>query len=126
VAGRLAHAIEGLRDFPRIGHVGAVSGVFEVVVPGPTRRLTFTVGYRLRGERITVLGITWGAGPSANWAAADRQGRWSARALGVAVSRIGGAGIVPGPIFGARSAIPLRRPTGIPPGPPIVAMTPGG
>jgi plasmid stabilization system protein ParE len=60
VAGRLAHAIEGLRDFPRIGHVGAVSGVFEVVVPGPTRRLTFTVGYRLRGERITVLGITWG------------------------------------------------------------------
>jgi hypothetical protein len=32
----------------------------EIVVPGPTRRLTFTVGYRLRGERITVLGITWG------------------------------------------------------------------
>ncbi|HYZ33827.1 MAG TPA: hypothetical protein VE684_16280 [Crenalkalicoccus sp.] len=35
-------------------------GVLEIVVPGPTRRLTFTVGYRLRGDRITVLGITWG------------------------------------------------------------------
>ncbi len=60
VAARLAHAIEGLRDFPRIGHAGAVPGVLEIVVPGPTRRLTFTVGYRLRGDRITILGITWG------------------------------------------------------------------
>jgi plasmid stabilization system protein ParE len=59
-AARLAHAIEGLRDFPRIGHSGAVPGVLEIVVPGPTRRLTFTVGYRLRGERVTILGITWG------------------------------------------------------------------
>ena len=60
VAGRLAHAIEGLRDFPRIGHAGAVPGALEIVVPGPTRRLTFTVGYRMRGDLITVLGITWG------------------------------------------------------------------
>jgi len=60
VAGRLARAIEGLRDFPRIGHAGAVPSVLEIVVPGPTRRLTFIVGYRLRGDRITVLGITWG------------------------------------------------------------------
>lgn len=60
VAARLAHAIEGLREFPRIGHAGAVPGVLEIVVPGPTRRLTFTVGYRLRGDRITILGITWG------------------------------------------------------------------
>jgi plasmid stabilization system protein ParE len=60
VSGRLARAIEGLRDFPRIGHAGAVPGVLEIVVPGPTRRLTFVVGYRLRGDRLTVLGITWG------------------------------------------------------------------
>jgi plasmid stabilization system protein ParE len=60
VAGRLARAIEGLREFPRIGHLGAVPGVLEIVVPGPTRRLTFTVGYSLRGGRITVLGVTWG------------------------------------------------------------------
>lgn len=60
VAARLAHAIEGLRDFPRIGRAGAVPDVLEIVVPGPTRRLTFTVGYRLRGDRITILGITWG------------------------------------------------------------------
>jgi plasmid stabilization system protein ParE len=60
MAGRLAHAIEGLREFPRIGHAGAVPGVLEIVVPGPTRRLTFTVGYRLRGDRITILGVTWG------------------------------------------------------------------
>ena len=60
VAERLARAIEGLRDFPRIGHAGAVPGVLDIMVPGSTRRLTFTVGYRLRGNRITVLGITWG------------------------------------------------------------------
>lgn len=60
VSARLARTIEGLREFPRIGHAGAVPGVLEVVVPGPTRRLTFTVGYRLRDDRITVLGITWG------------------------------------------------------------------
>jgi plasmid stabilization system protein ParE len=60
VAARLAHAIEGLREFPRIGHPGAVPGVLEIVVPGPSRRLTFTVGYRLRGDRVTVLGVTWG------------------------------------------------------------------
>jgi plasmid stabilization system protein ParE len=60
VAVRLARAIEGLGHFPRIGHPGAVPGVLEVVVPGPTRRLTFTIGYRLRDDRITILGITWG------------------------------------------------------------------
>ncbi len=60
VAARLAHAIEGLRDFPRVGHAGAVPGVLEIVVPGPTRRTTLTVGYQLRGNRIIVLGITWG------------------------------------------------------------------
>lgn len=59
-AARLAHAIEGLRDFPRIGHQGAVPGVLEIVVPGPTRRLGFTVGYRLRDGQVTVLGIAWG------------------------------------------------------------------
>jgi plasmid stabilization system protein ParE len=60
VAARLARAIEGLGEFPRIGHAGTVPGVLEIVVPGPTRHLTFIVGYRLRGDRITVLGITWG------------------------------------------------------------------
>ncbi|MGK7871065.1 type II toxin-antitoxin system RelE/ParE family toxin [Falsiroseomonas sp. E2-1-a20] len=60
VAARLARAIEGLSEFPRIGHAGVVPGVLEIVVPGPTRHLTFIVGYRLRGDRITVLGITWG------------------------------------------------------------------
>jgi plasmid stabilization system protein ParE len=60
VAARLARAIEGLGQFPRVGHPGAVPGVLEIVVPGPTRRLTFTIGYRLRDERITILGITWG------------------------------------------------------------------
>ena len=60
VAARLAHAIEGLRDFPRIGRAGAVPGVREIVVRGPTSRLTLIVGYRLRGDRITILGITWG------------------------------------------------------------------
>jgi len=59
-AARLAHAIEGLRDFPRIGQAGAVPGVREILVPGPTRRLTFTIGYRLEEARITILGITWG------------------------------------------------------------------
>lgn len=59
VAARLAHAIEGLRDFPRIGHAGTVPGVLEIVVPGPTRRTTLTVGYQLRGDRIIILGITW-------------------------------------------------------------------
>ena len=59
-AERLAHAIEGLRSFPRIGHPGAVPGVLEITVPGPTRRLTFTIGYRLQDGRITILGITWG------------------------------------------------------------------
>jgi plasmid stabilization system protein ParE len=60
VSARLAHVIEGLRDFPRIGHAGAIPGVLEIVVRGPTRRLTFTIGYRLRSDRITILGITWG------------------------------------------------------------------
>lgn len=67
VAARLARAIEGLARFPRVGHPGAVLGVLEIVVPGPTRRLTFTIGYRtftigyrLRDGRITILGITWG------------------------------------------------------------------
>lgn len=60
VAARLAHAIDGLGRFPRIGHPGAVPGVLEIVVPGPTRRLTFTIGYRLRDDRITILGITGG------------------------------------------------------------------
>jgi len=30
------------------------------VVPGPTRRPTFTIGYSLRDDRITILGITGG------------------------------------------------------------------
>lgn len=60
VSARLAQAVEGLREFPRIGHASAVPGVLEIVVRGPTRRLTYTIGYRLHGERVTILGITWG------------------------------------------------------------------
>jgi hypothetical protein len=32
--------------------------VLEIVVPGPTRHLTYTIGYRLHGTSITILGIT--------------------------------------------------------------------
>jgi len=29
-------------------------------VPGPTRHLTFTVGYRAAPDHVAILGITWG------------------------------------------------------------------
>ncbi|MDO9707732.1 type II toxin-antitoxin system RelE/ParE family toxin [Paracraurococcus lichenis] len=60
MAARLARAIEALREFPRMGQPGDIPDTREITVPGPTRRLTCRVGYRPDGDRVTVLGITWG------------------------------------------------------------------
>jgi len=60
VAERVAAAIEGLKDFPRAGQPGPGPGLFLLRVPGPTRRLRTTVGYLLEGDRVSVLGVTWG------------------------------------------------------------------
>ena len=59
LSARLARAVEGLQRFPHMGRLSRLPEVLELVVPGPTRRLTFTLGYRLRDDRITVLGVTW-------------------------------------------------------------------
>jgi len=60
VAERIATAIEGLKHFPRAGQPGAEPGLFLLRVSGPTRRLRTTVGYLLEGDRVSILGVTWG------------------------------------------------------------------
>ena len=60
LAAGLAESIERLREFPRLGHAGLVPDVLELVVRAPTRSLTCVVGYRVQGDRVTLLGITWG------------------------------------------------------------------
>lgn len=60
VAERIPTAVEGLRHFPRAGQPGLEPGLFLLRVPGPTRRLRTSVGYLLEGDRVSILGVTWG------------------------------------------------------------------
>ncbi len=57
---RLWQGAERLCSFPNLGRASVVPGVLELVIPGPTRHLTFTVGYRVEPEQVVVLAITWG------------------------------------------------------------------
>src|SRR6478735_6835412 len=43
---RLLSGIERLQTFPHLGRSGPRPNVLLLTVPGPTRHLTFTVGYR--------------------------------------------------------------------------------
>lgn len=57
---RLEQALDRLRAFPRLGRSGHRPEVLVLTVPGPTRHLTFSVGYRRAPDHIAILGITWG------------------------------------------------------------------
>ncbi len=57
---RLLAGIERLRRFPRLGRPGHRPGLLLLTVPGPTRHLTFTVGYRPAADHVAILGITRG------------------------------------------------------------------
>ena len=57
---RLLDGIKRLRRFPRLGRPGPKPGILLLTIPGPTRHLTFTVGYHAGAEHVAILGITWG------------------------------------------------------------------
>ena len=57
---RLLDGIERLRSFPRLGRPGHRPDLLLLTIPGPTRHLTFTVGYRAAPDHVAILGITWG------------------------------------------------------------------
>jgi plasmid stabilization system protein ParE len=56
---RLLDGIERLRSFPRLGRPGHRPGILLLTVPGPTRHLTGTFGYRAAADHVAILGITW-------------------------------------------------------------------
>ena len=57
---RLLAGIERLGAFPRLGRPWHRPGLLLLTIPGPTRRLTFTVGYAAATDHVAILGITWG------------------------------------------------------------------
>jgi plasmid stabilization system protein ParE len=57
---RLLDGIERLRTFPRLGRSSHRLDILLLTVPGPTRHLTYSVGYRAAPDHVAILGITWG------------------------------------------------------------------
>ena len=53
IAGDLLEAVERLADLPNLGRPGRVAGTRELVVRGTP----YIIPYRLRGERLEVIGV---------------------------------------------------------------------
>lgn len=50
---RIENAVERLRQYPQMGRLGQVMGTRELVVT----RTAFIVPYRVRGDRLEILGV---------------------------------------------------------------------